>query len=210
WLFSEKTLTKIKNSIPLEIIPKLGNTVYSKDEETHKIPIDEIINLLSKFTAKNIVITGGEPLLQKSKIVELLSHLKIQSYRFEIETNGTLEPINKKLLPENIELKYNVSPKLSNSYNSEEKRINLEILNLFKLENSIFKFVITENLDIEEVNILVRALDFPSDRVYLMPEAQTKEELAIRGKRISELAVENNYNYSHRLHIEIYGDQRGV
>ncbi|MFV2015827.1 MAG: 7-carboxy-7-deazaguanine synthase QueE [Candidatus Heimdallarchaeota archaeon] len=210
WLFSEKTFDQIKDSVPIEILYKLGNKVYSKQEETHRMEIDDLVTKVKQYQAKNIVITGGEPLLQSKDIISLVNHLGIQHYKFELETNGTIPPIKPSLLHDGIQLRYNVSPKLSNSYNNYEDRIKLNVLKHFHSENSIFKFVIAKNEEIDEVKDIVKQVKIAPSRVYLMPEAANQKELMKIGKTVSEIALKNNFNYSHRLHIEFYGDQRGV
>ncbi len=206
WLFTEKTLDNIREMIPLEVHEKLGDVYYNKENETHQMTINELIEKFEEYSAKNIVITGGEPLLQKKEINKLISHPYFKDYTFEIETNGTIEPLDIQI----TNLQYNVSPKLSNSFNKVETRYKPSILQKFSLENSVFKFVITELNDIEEINKIREEVKIPKSKVYLMPEAASDEELANKGKYIAELAIAHNFNYSHRLHIQFYGDKRGV
>jgi organic radical activating enzyme len=210
WLFSEKTLLQIKEAIPVIFHTKLGNKVYSKQEETKQTETEDLVGIITGYKAQNIVITGGEPLLQTSDIITFLNHPAVNHYNIEIETNGTLPPIDRSLLPHDVNLKYNVSPKLSNSFNEYDSRIKQEILEMFVSENSIFKFVISDSEDILEIAELLDLVRINPSRVYLMPEATNKSDLSKRGKMVAELAMNNNYNYSHRLHVEFYGDQRGV
>ena len=42
-----------------------------------------------------------------------------------------------------------------------------------------------------------------------MTQASTKEEICIREKSISELAKSHNFVFSPRLHIAMWGSQRG-
>ncbi|MCE7734112.1 MAG: 7-carboxy-7-deazaguanine synthase QueE [Candidatus Heimdallarchaeota archaeon] len=210
WLFSEKTLVQIQESIPLELMDKLGTTVYSKQEEIQPMELDQLVAKIISFQATNIVITGGEPLLQSKNIISLLNHVDLQDYKFEIETNGTMSPIDRSLLSNQVQLRYNVSPKLSNSYNDYKDRIKVNVLNDLNSENSIFKFVITNNKEISEIREIIEEVNISPSRVYLMPEAISQSELLKIGKKVAEIALKNNFNYSHRLHIEFYGDERGV
>lgn len=210
WLFSEKTLVQIQQSIPSTLLSKLGTKVYSKQKETLKMELDELVAKIISFQATNIVITGGEPLLQYKQIISLLNHTDLQDYKFEIETNGTMSPIDRSLLPNQVKLRYNVSPKLSNSYNDYKDRIKVKILKDLNSDNSIFKFVITNKEEVNEIKMILEEVKISPSRVYLMPEAMTQNELLKRGKRVAEIALNNNFNYSHRLHIEFYGDQRGI
>ncbi|OLS28829.1 MAG: 7-carboxy-7-deazaguanine synthase [Candidatus Heimdallarchaeota archaeon LC_2] len=206
WLFGEKTLLNIRDSIPLEFHDKLGNEFYQKKDETHKMTIIDLIGNIKQYSATNIVITGGEPLLQKKEIENILLHPYFENFNFEIETNGTIEPIE---LPTN-KLQYNVSPKLANSFNKLENRYIPSVLNKFKQKNSVFKFVVNESDDITEIIKIQKELNIPGSQIYLMPEAISKEQLDKNGKMVAELAMLYNYNYSHRLHIQFYDDKRGV
>ena len=53
-------------------------------------------------------------------------------------------------------------------------------------------------------------MDIPNDKVWLMPEGLTEEELKKRRVWLMELCTELGYNYTERLHIIAYGDKRGV
>lgn len=53
--------------------------------------IDSILKSIEGLSCKNIVITGGEPLLQKNLQV-LISELRMRAYIIQIETNGTISP----------------------------------------------------------------------------------------------------------------------
>lgn len=53
--------------------------------------LDEIMQTVQNFTAKNIIITGGEPTIQPDLEI-LLNQLKAEGYFIAIETNG-LKPV---------------------------------------------------------------------------------------------------------------------
>ncbi|WP_373777311.1 7-carboxy-7-deazaguanine synthase QueE [Glaesserella sp.] len=53
--------------------------------------LGEIMQIVNNFTARHIIITGGEPTIQP-KLELLLSELKAQGYFIAIETNG-LKPV---------------------------------------------------------------------------------------------------------------------
>ena len=72
------------------------------------------------------------------------------------------------------------------------------------------KPVISEEKDLEEVKELQKELGVPNKKVYLMPEGINKEQVESRRKWLSELCQKEGYNFTDRLHILIYGDQRGV
>jgi organic radical activating enzyme len=72
------------------------------------------------------------------------------------------------------------------------------------------KPVISDEKDLEEVKKLQKELGVPNEKVYLMSEGINKEQVESRRKWLSELCQKEGYNFTDRLHILIYGDQRGV
>ncbi|WP_422361879.1 7-carboxy-7-deazaguanine synthase QueE [Reichenbachiella sp.] len=59
----------------------------SWNEEDHPfLTIDEILDELSKYPCKTLIITGGEPLMYD--LVQLTSLLKSEGYQLHIETSG--------------------------------------------------------------------------------------------------------------------------
>ena len=59
-------------------------------ENGKEMDIMEIIREVSRYPCKNISITGGEPLLQKKELSELVRQLKGLGYWIQINTNGTI------------------------------------------------------------------------------------------------------------------------
>lgn len=177
-----------------------------------------------------LTITGGEPLLQRDGITQFLKMLP-QSIDVSFETNGTQLPI----LESNIDL-WTVSPKLGSSCYFEncssvpvalqekhkKERINIPVLSEFVSkcsENMIFKFVVADENDINEIkDILTRVYEYTPDiseedirrLVYIMPCGETEEKLQKSRLLCVETCKENGWNYTDRLQIIIYGDKRGV
>jgi organic radical activating enzyme len=169
-----------------------------------EISIGKVIKEIEDYGCKNIVITGGEPLLQQKEISELIQRLP-DNYRFEIETNGTIWPD----LPASIE--YNVSPKMSNSDNFVGIREKPTVLNYFSSNNkAIFKFVVKEKSDLEEVLEYVTKYNIEKEHVYLMPEGITPEDLREKQKWLVEICKNYQFNLTPRMHIEIWGNVKGV
>lgn len=159
--------------------------------------LESVIKEIKKHPCKHLVITGGEPFLQQDKIEALMKELK--GYTAEIETNGSIEnKINRHLT------QINCSPKLSNSGN---KSYPLKI----KPTNSkaIFKFVVQKKEDINEIQTYIKDNKLPKERIYLMPEGTTKAVLQKRSKWLIDLCKQEGYNFSPRLHIMLYGSERG-
>jgi organic radical activating enzyme len=179
---------------------------YDFTKEVKELSIDEIKEKILDLEIKHLVITGGEPLLQQDDLADLLSFLKPDFY-VEIETNCTILP--NKMLTDFVD-QWNVSPKTENSGNPLELYENNECYYFFANQpNCFFKYVVENEDDIPEIKKFATKYKIPEKRVQLMTQASTKEEIAMREKSISELAKSNNFAFSPRLHVSMWGSQRG-
>lgn len=160
--------------------------------------LSEVIDQIKSYSAKHLVITGGEPLLQQDKIRMILEALP--EHTAELETNGS-QACNITDLFEQI----NCSPKLKNSGNKpyslmikpSEKRV-------------IYKFVVQSPSDLEEIQNYVAENEIPSQKVYLMPEGQTRAQLLSRNAWVQKVCVDLGFNFTPRLHIMLWDDKRAV
>ncbi len=186
---------------------------YSRHDQIVTLSPGAIAKIVSEtYACSNFVFTGGEPLLQQKDWIALMQELRATSpavpFHFEIETNGTLAP-NPDFLREIDQL--NVSPKLANSGVPEELRIKPEALSkLAAIEKADFKFVIETDADFEEMSGLVSGFGIPPGRIFLMPKANSIEELDANSPRVAEFCKDHGYRFSDRLHIRLFGSKRGV
>ena len=179
---------------------------YDFQKEVKEMTIDEVKDAILDLEIKHLVITGGEPLLQQDDLADLLSFLKPDFY-VEVETNCTILP--NKMLTDLID-QWNVSPKTKNSGNPLELCENNECYCFFaNQENCFFKYVVENESDIPEIKKFVTKYNIPENRVQLMTQASTKEEISMKEKSISELAKLHNFSFSPRLHVAMWGSQRG-
>ena len=179
---------------------------YDFQKEVKEMTIDEVKDAILDLEIKHLVITGGEPVLQQDDLADLLSFLKPDFY-VEVETNCTILP--NKMLTDLID-QWNVSPKTKNSGNPLELCENNECYYFFaNQENCFFKYVVENESDIPEIKKFVTKYNIPENRVQLMTQASTKEEISMKEKSISELAKLHNFSFSPRLHVAMWGSQRG-
>ncbi len=167
-----------------------GGNKYSLREVREKI-------LSLQGSRRNLVVTGGEPLLQAKALEVLLPEMLGRFSQVEVETNGTLPPLR---VPG---LRYNVSPKLSNSGEPFPKRIKEGILKEFLELPSVFKFVIKDRSHLEEVLSLAERIGIPPHRIWLMPMARSRKELEEMALEVALLALEYGFRYSDRLHLRL-------
>ena len=180
---------------------------YDYDKEVVSLYTTEAEERILELGCRHLVITGGEPLLQQQELAPLVASLKERGFYCEVETNGTIVPLPD--LAEKID-QWNVSPKLATSGNPLERRELPSVLEFFRqLPNAYFKFVIVEPGDIEEVCALRTRYRLPGERIILMPEGTTSAVIQRRGQWVYEACVEKGFRFSTRLHILLWGDQRG-
>jgi organic radical activating enzyme len=151
-----------------------------------------------------LVITGGEPLLQQGVILELLE--KLNGWKIEIETNGTIIP------SENFppDTQFNCSPKLENSGVSKIRRINREALSALVKRNTYFKFVVRNENDIEEIlNVYIPMLSsVPKERIFISPEGVNVKELDAVLSKIRNRVLREGFALGDRLQIRKQGNKR--
>lgn len=181
--------------------------IYNPREQIVEMSTEDIEREILRYNRPYLVITGGEPLLQQNQLLRLLDHLKSRGFLLEIETNGTLDPEPQLL---NLVDHWSVSPKLPNSGNPHSQREVPECYRLFaSLNSSHFKFVIQSEDDFREVQTLAEKYNLAPEKVILMPEAQNREELLERSHWIVKRCKDYGYRFSMRLHLWLWGSERG-
>lgn len=183
-------------------------------DEVFILPIEAVFSQLEQKAKEtniyHLVISGGEPILQKEALCELLTLLKTSNKRwyFEIETNGSLKPSGELFSLVNH---FNVSPKLKNSGNDYSIAVNIDILAEFNLmNNAVFKFVVATEEDLEEVLPIIDKCRIPNDKVFLMPLGHNQEILLSNREKVIQMCIKNGFTYSPRIQVEVWGEKRKV
>jgi len=170
------------------------------------------VDKLIKYKPIDIVITGGEPLLywHDEEFQKLLKYYITNNFNLTIETNASLDikitkDYQKKIL-------FSMSVKLSNSGESEKKRINYNTINeILTNANGYLKFVIDkEFLKKAKTEIKNILKNIKKCKVFVMPRGDSKEELEKNSKYVVDFAIKNGFYYSDRLHIRLWDGVRGV
>jgi len=179
---------------------------YDYSKEVNEMSIKEVRQSLEQFRIRHLVITGGEPLMQQDDLAELVTFLKPEFY-VEVETNGTILPNN--ALSTLVD-QWNVSPKTKNSGNPLDMCEVNECYTFFsKKKNCYFKYVVESEDDLIEINQFISKYSLKKDRVLLMTQAITKEEILAKENNIFTISKKNNLGFSPRLHVMKWGSQRG-
>ncbi len=186
--------------------PHRDGTTFERKANQVTLDAKDVATRIEALGHKRLVITGGEPLLQGRELSDLLAALP--DMEIEIETNGTIKPIG------HVDIwvsQYNVSPKLSHSGNASELAHVPEALAFYASDpRAFFKFVIAEPEDMGEVLELARTYRIKPEHVFLMAEGTDSETLRARQQWLAPLCLEHGFRMSDRLHIHLYGDERGT
>lgn len=178
---------------------------FDRSAEVHQLGLDDVLERIAR--ASRLVITGGEPLLQQRQLSALLARLDPQ-LPVEIETNGTLVPSPELLARVD---QWNVSPKLHNSGEARGRTFVVNALETLRDSGRAWlKFVVASSSDADEALDWVEKLQWDRERVMLMPLAATQPELALRLPVVQQICTERGLELSPRLHVERWGDRRGV
>lgn len=179
---------------------------YDPRKELHPRSIASVADEVSGLGVDLVVISGGEPLGQQFRLVPLVERLTKRGMEVEIETNGTHAP-HQALVAAGV--RFNVSPKLAHSGVHTDRRIRPDALrSLVGTPGAAFKFVCRDLADLDEVGDLVRR--FAIDPVWIMPEGQSAEHVNEHVQNLVAAVIERGWNLTTRLHILIWGQERGV
>ena len=188
------------------------------------LTLRQIVDEVRAHPARHVVITGGEPMIAP-EILPLTGQLRELGMHITIETAGTVfHPVACDLM--------SISPKLANSTplpgrsswsggdpevakrwaaQHDRLRINRAVLrDLMARYDYQLKFVIEKTADLVEVHELVTALSADPQRVVLMPEGTDRDLLRERGVWLAEIAKAEGFRFTPRLHVELWGNRRGV
>ena len=172
--------------------------------------LDRILDEVKAHPARHVVVTGGEPMILP-EVVPLTERLRALGRHITVETAGTVfRPVACDLM--------SISPKLSNStppgeWAAQHDRLRIQFNTLTELMARYpyqLKFVIEKPDDVAEVVSLLEALKADRERVILMPEGTDRDRLRERAVWLAEICKEEGFRFSPRLHVDLYGNQRGV
>ncbi|MGH3754424.1 MAG: 7-carboxy-7-deazaguanine synthase QueE [Pseudonocardiaceae bacterium] len=182
-------------------------TRFNLATEGRPVPGADLLAWALDQDVELVVITGGEPLLQQRKLVPLVSALTAAGRRVEIETNGTIAP-----LPALVKVvdQFNVSPKLARfgAGMALSRRIKPDVLRAFAaVGTAVFKFVVTDPAELDEIGALAQLYGLVP--VWVMPEGTDAMVVTTRLRALADPSVQRGYHLTTRLHLVLWGDQRG-
>lgn len=188
------------------------DTPYTSwNPEGRDMTVEAILDQVRGHGASHVVVTGGEPMIADG-IVDLTRSLDMH---VTIETAGTVyKDVKCDLM--------SISPKLANStphqreqgrWAAQHDRLRYQPEVLKKLMAGYeyqLKFVVAAPEDLGEIAAILAETGAARERVVLMPEGITAEIIAERARWLVEICKREHFRYSPRLHIDLWGNQRGV
>jgi len=143
--------------------------------------IDEILYEIDKYKIKNVCITGGEPLTQKTQCLNLIYALLDNNYLVSLETNGSIS------ITDFVNLSILISMDIKCPSSCMQNKMNFENIKLMR-KNDQLKFVIGSDDDYLYAIDVIKKYS-PICNIILMP-VYKKYDLS----RLCEKVLSDNIN----------------
>jgi 7-carboxy-7-deazaguanine synthase len=190
------------------------DTPYTSwNPEGSSMTLDEVVNAVRGYSPYHAVVTGGEPMIFPESVA-LTRKLKDAGLHVTVETAGTVyQPVSCDLM--------SISPKLANSTPFEREggrwaaqhdrlRYQPEVLRRLMSEFTYqLKFVVTAPEDIAEIETIIEETSANPSCVVLMPEGIDAKSIRERALWLVDLCKRERFRYSPRLHVDLWGNERG-
>jgi 7-carboxy-7-deazaguanine synthase len=150
-----------------------------------EMTVDQILDSVWRLNGRHICITGGEPLLQKHELIELLKKFGTHGYSVEIETNGTIDF-------RDVQRYASICMDVKCPSSGEES--NLDLLHSITGNDSV-KFVVADLDDCRYAKTLMRHYDIRGE-IFISP-VEGADFL-----EIAEFLVE--HNLPARFHLQLH------
>lgn len=193
------------------------------------LKLDEILRQVAEAGVKDVVITGGEPMLF-DPVIDLCQELRILGHRITIETAGTVfRDLECDLM--------SISPKMSNStpgvggaYEGHSSAVPLQISPEWRERHEAtrldrgplkslasyyalhqLKFVVQSPADLIEIERLLEEIGHgDSERVLIMPEGADVSTLHARARVLVPECIRRGWRITPRMHVDLFGNTRGT
>jgi 7-carboxy-7-deazaguanine synthase len=193
---------------------KWCDTKYAWDQKAGQdYTIAEIVKTVQQNQSKFVVITGGEPMIN-SDLPKLVQELKAADKHITIETAGIAH------IPDMPCDLMSISPKLSNSApidpelaaTHEDSRMDIAVLRKL-IDNYEYhlKFIVDSKSDLAEIQQTLEKIgnvDF--EKVMLMPQAATREELLAKSSMVAEICKHTGFIFCQRLQVLLWNNEKGT
>ena len=176
--------------------------------------IEQILEKVTGFHGKHVVLTGGEPMIFKS-LVPLCIALREAGLHLTIETAGTIYlPVECDLMSISPKLSGSAPPISSGSWHRAHNRRREQLCVVRNLMSNPYqlKFVVDTPRDAEEVLQYLQRLGgrIDGERVLLMPQGTDPRALDHQAEWLIPWCTEHDVRFCPRSHIHWFGNRRGT
>lgn len=172
----------------------------------------EPAGIAAQVSTPLVVLTGGEPLIhqQSPGWSALLDALYADCREVHVETNGTRAPA--KVTRDRVAV-FVVSPKLANAgvhRGHQDPTLHPVWPDMARSGREVhLKVVCADAADVRSTAEMAGRLDWPRERVWVMPLGANRLDLAATWPAVAEAAAKAGINATHRLHVLAWGSERG-
>jgi len=164
-----------------------------------EISLEKIQEIINEEKC-GIMITGGEPTFNENLTNSINLINKTDCNLFNVETNGyNLITLIERVNP-NKNIHYSLSPKL---FTKEDFEFYADLIKKIKDYDRVFlKIVYEEDKPIVTTFLnFLQSINFDNQRIFLMPEGKTKDEILNHAPIVFDAAERYKVNFSSREHI---------
>lgn len=194
-----RTCEDLKIEYKINNINKYGCDSYDSVDKAFKhlwkkITLEDLKKIVLKYpNCKNVVITGGEPLLniKDEDFIAFVKYLKNLKYKITIETNGDINIIDLTLADSII---FSISPK------DKIESKPYWFLNKDSYIKAIYNY---DKVDLPYLNKLkAEGMD-----IFIMPNGNEYEIINSQKREVFDYCIKNGFNFTDREHINIFKNE---
>lgn len=192
-----------------------NGTVYPASTERHLMSVSYVWQHFHRLGAPLVVVSGGEPLLQLMAVQDLAFCLATVGIETHVESNATVKPPP----PEHDQVvsRWVLSPKLASAEAGWAQRSDaLEGWSEYAQSHPArvaWKVVINGMQDLSDALALFDLFHVPDVARWVMLQSDVANEATRRTERetrqVVEAAVNAGVNLSPRMHVDLWGQERG-
>lgn len=193
---------------------KWCDTKYAWDQAAGAhYSLERILRNVQQYQTKFVVITGGEPMINPD-LPLLAKGLKAAEKHITIETAGIA------FIPDMPCDLMSISPKLSSSTPDdaalaaihEDSRLDIAVLGeLIDNYEYQLKFVADSEADLDEIEQTLKQIaNVNLEKVMLMPQAATRDELLLKSPMVAELCKKTGFAFCQRLQLLLWDNKKGT
>lgn len=175
-----------------------------------EIPMTPVVDVVGQLLpGVPVVLSGGEPLMHQNTAAfrALIDGITADGRDLHVETNGTIAP-SARLLSRTTH--FAVSPKLAHAGGHKRSQSPAAWPGWGDIDAAILKYVVRDELDVEDAYRAGLDLGMPASRIWVMPEGTDATTLLRRWTVIADAAAQHHINATQRLHVLAWGDVKGT